>query len=473
MQIIKSTAITDDNFVSSDIPEVMDGYPEWDATTSYVIGQRVVVLTHDGAGVHNVYEAVWSTGNLNKFPPDYLSGTPPIYWTYLFKTNRWLLFDNIVAPQRAMVETNNFGTAWRTTDAVWQPDTVWSSLTYSSMQVAILPGDIDTVALMNTDATSLQIVMNDPFAGEVYSEVKIPSVNTYYNAIYSDLPSYPNATLSVIIVNNNGEAACGELIVGKIATLGKAKYGVNVGINDYSVKENDQFGNFNIVERAYSRRMDVDFFTEINLHAGVMSLLEKYRATPLVWIISTDYDATVIYGFYRNAEMTLANPSFADGSVSIEGLGADYVHTTPVPPYVPPWDGYVILDLWGMNITIEALADLITETPVNTGDEIALVVPDLSGSISVGTLLYISLGTCTISNASPAVVTCSSHGLSENDKILFHTTGTLPAPLIVDRIYFVGSSPGADTFNIRLTSGGSTVDTTTSGSGTHTLLTEA
>lgn len=454
MQIIKSTAITPTELVSSDLWEVSDDYPEWDETVSYVIGQRVVVTTHLGYEVHNCYEAAWSTGNINKYPPNNLSGTPPIYWTYLFKSNRWLLFDNIVAPQRA----------------IGYADTETG---IGSMQVAILPGDIDTVAVMNTDATEIQIVLTDPGDGVVYNETKIPGTPTYFNGIYSDLPSYPDATLDVTIINENGDAACGELIVGKIATLGKAKYGVQVGINDYSTKQINDFGNYDIIERAYSRRMTVDFITEMNLHGGVMSLLEKYRAKPLVWIISTDYDSTIVYGFYRDLQMTLSNLSYADGSVSIEGLGADYVHITPIPPYVPPWDGYVVLRVDNMGLSLVADADLIAETPVNTSDEADLTVPDLIGPISVVTSLYIVVGTCTISNASPAVVTCSSHGLSENDKILFHTTGTLPSPLIVDRIYYVGASPGADTFNIRLTSGGSTVDTTTNGSGTHTLLTEA
>jgi hypothetical protein len=454
MQIIKSTAITPTELVSSDLWEVSDDYPEWDETVSYVIGQRVVVTTHLGYEVHNCYEAAWSTGNINKYPPNNLSGTPPIYWTYLFKTNRWLLFDNIVAPQRAIAFAD-------------------TETGIGSMQVELLPGDIDTVAVMNTDSTSIEIVLTDPDDGIVYNETKTPGMPTYFNGIYSDLPSYPAATLKVTIVNENGDAACGELIVGKIATLGKAKYGVQVGINDYSTKQIDDFGNYDIIERMYSRRMTVDFFTDMALHGGVMSLLEKYRAKPLVWIISTDYDSTIVYGFYRDLQMTLSNLSYADGSVSIEGLGADYVHVTPIPPYVAPWDGYVVLRVDSMGLSLIADADLIAETPVNTGDEAELIVPDLIGPISVATILYVVVGTCTISNASPAVVTCSSHGLSENDKILFHTTGTLPSPLIVDRIYYVGASPGADTFNLRLTSGGSTVDTTTSGSGTHTLFTEA
>jgi hypothetical protein len=77
-------------------------------------------------------------------------------------------------------------------------------------------------------------------------------------------------------------------------------------------------------------------------------------------------------------------------------------------------------------------------------------------------------GTCTISNAAPCVVTFASHGIADNTKVLFHTTGTLPAPLVADQVYYV-DSPDLNTFKLTLTLAGSTIDTTSAGSGTHTL----
>lgn len=70
----------------------------------------------------------------------------------------------------------------------------------------------------------------------------------------------------------------------------------------------------------------------------------------------------------------------------------------------------------------------------------------------------------TISEATPGVVTCATHGMS--GIIQFGTTGTLPAPLLVNTNYYIVNST-TNNFNVSLTSGGAAIDTTTTGSGTH------
>jgi len=75
-------------------------------------------------------------------------------------------------------------------------------------------------------------------------------------------------------------------------------------------------------------------------------------------------------------------------------------------------------------------------------------------------------GAATISQASPAVVTWASHGLTTGDAVQFTTNGTLPNPIGVKTIYYV-SSPTANTFNLTATPGGTAINTTTSGSGFH------
>lgn len=80
------------------------------------------------------------------------------------------------------------------------------------------------------------------------------------------------------------------------------------------------------------------------------------------------------------------------------------------------------------------------------------------------------MGTVTISNATPAVVTFSSHGLVAGDIIQFTTTGGLPSPLAVNTNYYVISAGlTTNTFQISATSGGAAINTTTAGSGVHTL----
>lgn len=76
--------------------------------------------------------------------------------------------------------------------------------------------------------------------------------------------------------------------------------------------------------------------------------------------------------------------------------------------------------------------------------------------------------TATISNASPAVVTATGHGLNNNDFIQFTTTGSLPTGLSTNTTYFVVNK-ATDTFQVSLTPGGTAINTSSAGSGTHTV----
>lgn len=75
----------------------------------------------------------------------------------------------------------------------------------------------------------------------------------------------------------------------------------------------------------------------------------------------------------------------------------------------------------------------------------------------------------TISFASPAVFTVASGDLPANTtQIELFTTGTLPTGLSTNTIYYVVNASGT-TFNVSLTSGGTAINTTAAGSGTHTF----
>ena len=79
--------------------------------------------------------------------------------------------------------------------------------------------------------------------------------------------------------------------------------------------------------------------------------------------------------------------------------------------------------------------------------------------------------TCTMTIASPAVVTEAGHGYAAGDKILFRTTGALPTGVTAGQVYFVSATDLAtDTFKFSETDGGSVVNTSGSQSGTHTLV---
>jgi hypothetical protein len=72
----------------------------------------------------------------------------------------------------------------------------------------------------------------------------------------------------------------------------------------------------------------------------------------------------------------------------------------------------------------------------------------------------------TVSNASPAVVTWTSHGWVDSDPVMFSTTGALPTGLTANTVYYVRNKT-ATTFNVSLTPTGVLINTSSAGSGVH------
>ena len=131
----------------------------------------------------------------------------------------------------------------------------------------------------------------------------------------------------------------------------------------------------------------------------------------------------------------------------------------------PPNDNTKYLDGTGVFSVPAGGATGIT-TPIMDLVETVAVIP---ASHTVGGSLVVSGVTVTAAN--PAVFSLAAHGLLAGCKVVFTTTGTLPAPLVAGQIYFVintGLTSGA--FEVALTDGGTAINTTGgSQSGTHSV----
>lgn len=85
-------------------------------------------------------------------------------------------------------------------------------------------------------------------------------------------------------------------------------------------------------------------------------------------------------------------------------------------------------------------------------------------------ILNPSLGTVTVTIASPGVFSFTSHGLKEGDTVYLTTTGALPTGLAVNTLYYViAGGLTANAFELSATRGGSVINTSGSQSGVHTL----
>lgn len=79
-----------------------------------------------------------------------------------------------------------------------------------------------------------------------------------------------------------------------------------------------------------------------------------------------------------------------------------------------------------------------------------------------------TLGTITVTIASPAVFTLASHGLQVGDRIRLSTTGALPTGLAANTDYYISAVPSSSTFRVSATLGGADINTSGTQSGTHT-----
>jgi hypothetical protein len=296
MRIITPQPITEANLTSSNVPET--DYPLWSAGT-YTLGTRRIYA-------HKIYEVIVASTTSQ---PDVGAVAAPPQWLDLGATNRYKMFDSVISTQ-----TSQTGT----------------------IVVTVLPAQItNAVAFFGLVGNTINVTVTDPVEGVVYNQTKSLQDNTfivdwylYYfegfyqkeDAVFDDLPSYINASITVTVNAGAGTAKIGEMVMGRQQTLGVSNFGTSVSIQDYSVKTTDQFGNVVIVQRAFSKRADYDVTVETPLVSAVQKLLADIRTTPTVFIGDDDKPETVVYGFYKQFNIVISTPSISDCSIEVEGL---------------------------------------------------------------------------------------------------------------------------------------------------------
>lgn len=299
MDIIRPVVVTDAVLDSSNVPE--NDHAEWSAVTSYTVGNRVILLS-----THRIYEAVGPSTGVNPATDD---GTN---WLDIGATNRFKAFDQKIS------------------DPVVQLDSIQYTLTDDDS----IP---TAVALFGVKGVSATVKVTDALEGVVFEETKslldsdevfdwfsyfFEDINFVRTILFTNLPPYRGATVEVTVTQTTGEIAeLGQLVFGYLLDLGLTTYGTAISIQDFSRKETDAFGNFIVVERAFSNLVDFDVRLPTQTAGRVRRILADFRATPIVYIGNEDSSfGTVVYGFYRNFDITLDTPSLSFAAIEVEGL---------------------------------------------------------------------------------------------------------------------------------------------------------
>lgn len=301
MRVMAPIAMTDAQLDDSNVSE--DDHAEWDISTSYDTGNRVISLT-----THRIYESL-TDSNLGNDPT-----TDTTNWLEISATNRWKAFDGKLADQVSRS----------------------ANITYS----IIVAKKVTGIAFFNVDAPEIRVrVYNDSIPEEIIYNRLISLVDdsdivdwyTFFtteldqfetSALFADLPALPGYRIAITVGDGTGTPKVGEIAFGNIVPLGETLEGTTLGLRSFSTKEQDDFGNWNIVSRAKSDPIDF-VFAMASADAGrVRRVLSSVRDTPAVYFADaslTSYGA-LVYGLFQDYEIPLQYAGKSVVTLEIEGL---------------------------------------------------------------------------------------------------------------------------------------------------------
>ena len=297
MRVIKSIETTDAILTYSNILE--NEHPLWVSGTTYSTDSKVIYN-------HRIYNRIVSGAGTTTPDLDLVN------WSDLGATNKYRMFDNIISS----VSSRTGG-----------------------IQFTLTPNQVvNSIALLNVNASTVRVVMTDPVDGVVYDQTKelrsSSEVIDYYSyffaplvsltdlntAVFLDLPSKPTATITVYISSGAGLVEVGEVVYGIQSVIGRTNYGTSIGIKSYSRKDVDEFGKVTVVKRKNSKYCEYDVDIDNTNLAYVQRLFQDIDSVPCLFIGNPDMEELIVYGFYSDFKSTISFPTVSKCTLRVEGL---------------------------------------------------------------------------------------------------------------------------------------------------------
>lgn len=301
MRIVEPFTLQDANLLSSNVAE--NDHAAYAAGTSYDTGDRVIIAANN---IHKIFESLEDTNQGN----DPLDADNADKWLDLGPTNRWKMFDEKTgtATENAdsieiQIETNEF------TNAV-----VIMNASAATVEVVVNVGDTDEEVYRQEKS----LVSNSDISN--WYDYFFTQIDRIKDVVFIDLPAYLTKKITVTLTETGQTVSCGAVVFGTQKIIGNTSYGTGSGILDFSVKRTDDFGNFRILERAFSKRSDYSVQVATARVASIQNILANLRATPVVFIGNPELESTIVYGYYRDFDLLFSGPVNSDLSISVEGL---------------------------------------------------------------------------------------------------------------------------------------------------------
>lgn len=292
MRVIKPIDIVGNNeLLASSLP--VNDHPAYSSAVTYALGDKVTFLNTN-------YEASnVTTGDLP------YSDSP--VWLKLGATVRTAPFDNVIGTKAVST----------------------SAISYQMRPLSL----VNTIALLNVQALSVAITMTDAVAGQVYQrtiEMSDSAVGDWYEyffaeyenkeiAIFDDLPAYAGSEIDIVLVPVS-TVEVGTIVVGDYIDIGTARWGMSLGITDFSKKSENRWGNVELLKGNYSAKVNVTLDVPSTSVDRVHKTLTKLRSTECLYLVAAEYESSYIYGFYKDFNVIVGGAIRSTCSLELRGL---------------------------------------------------------------------------------------------------------------------------------------------------------
>ncbi|WP_420465626.1 hypothetical protein [Panacagrimonas sp.] len=343
MKIVRPVSVTDANLVSN----IVDEADEWSASTPTDEG---IERIYNG----RLYESLEAA---NTDQPDIGALLEAPTWLDLGAINRLRMFDGQASPQS--IRANNIDV------------TVTPSIPISNVSLINVVGNSVTVQQIDSEdgvvyAETRSLIDNsgiDNIYDYLFEPIEVITDLVFSDLVFQDLPNY-TAPVRIVINAGSGTAAVGEVIIGFAIDVGDTLWGTSPSIRDYSRVEQNDFGDYEITRRRWSKLCDYDVVIDTDAAASVIRTLSRIRSRPALFIGDDSKEETIIFGFYTDAQIVLEGPFKSELSIETESLPYESLEDSfsggavSVPTVDQPEEGFTVPD-GGMFISsaFEAVPD--------------------------------------------------------------------------------------------------------------------
>jgi len=275
----------------------------WNAEATYQRGN----IRRDGS-------YLYAYAGLNNTNSTLSPSNEPSKWVYMYPTNYYSMID---------------GTTSQKTVKIGEP-----------LIFEVANDNRDSLSLLNVDATDITVEIVDIATSTVLyiiernirDESGVVDFFTYCfsdfffkNDNYFELPLYgSNTKIRITIDNGSSDAAVGRFVFGRSFDIGEAEFSGTLSIESYSIKQTNEFGVTNLVQRESVNIENYVIRVPIEKVPTMKRKRKEYDAIPVLFVIDDNADSKLenlqTFGFWQTFEIGLTNKRFSTINLGIKGI---------------------------------------------------------------------------------------------------------------------------------------------------------